>query len=225
MKTVNSNIFKIENGSEGFKNFPFKTYLSFKPLIEFWEKELLHSNVYKSELVKISLEKIKRIQELNNPVEDYSIIEKYKDIQVEKKIYVEKIPKFIGCFLFVVRQGITDTTLRKMFFENVKLNGETKRFFYLMYSIDKKIKGFSDIDKNRGFFVRIKKWQNWWNIFQNSFCYFRMNNLKCKVIDKDRNDLITEYNIEWVLKNKNIIAKKDEYYIYLVHRLLIIAIS
>ena len=80
MKTVNSNIFKIENGSEGFKNFPFKTYLSFKPLIEFWEKELLHSNVYKSELVKISLEKIKRIQELNNPVEDYSIIEKYKDI-------------------------------------------------------------------------------------------------------------------------------------------------
>src|SRR3970282_28078 len=80
MKTVNSNIFKIENGSEGFKNFPFKTYLSFKPLIEFWEKELLHSNVYKSELVKISLEKIKRIQELNNPVEDYSIIEKYKDM-------------------------------------------------------------------------------------------------------------------------------------------------
>src|SRR3970040_2041917 len=72
--------YKIENGSEGFKNFPFKTYLSFKPLIEFWEKELLHSNVYKSELVKISLEKIKRIQDLNNPVEDYSIIEKHTDI-------------------------------------------------------------------------------------------------------------------------------------------------
>lgn len=143
----------------------------------------------------------------------YEFIEKYKDIQVEKKMYVEKIPKFIGCFLFVVRQGITDATLRKMFFENVKMNGETKRFFYLMYSIDKKIKGFSDIDKNRGFFVWIKKWQNWWNIFLNSFCYFRMNNLKCKVIDKDRNDLITEYNIEWVLKNKNIIAKKDEYYV------------
>ncbi|MBU4451468.1 MAG: hypothetical protein KJ851_01580, partial [Nanoarchaeota archaeon] len=137
----------------------------------------------------------------------------YRNIQVDKKTYSEKISKFMGCFLFVVRQGITDTTLRKMFFENVKLNGETKRYFDLMYGIDKRIKGFSDIDKNKGFFVIVKKWQDWWNIFLNTFCYFRTNNLKCKVIDKDRNDLITEYNIEWVLQNKNIIGKKDGVYV------------
>jgi GAF domain-containing protein len=62
------------------KDFPFKTYLSFKPLIDFWEKELFHTNAYKSELVKISLEKIKLIPELNNVIEDYSALEKYKDI-------------------------------------------------------------------------------------------------------------------------------------------------
>lgn len=163
----------------------------------------------------IFVDKIRKIETVFDRTEYtyYEFIEKYRDIQVDKKIYVEKIPKFIGCFLFAVRQGITDATLRKMFFENVKMNGETKRYFDLMYSINKKIKGFSDIDKNSGFFVKIKDWQNWWNVFLNTFCYFRTNNLKCKIIDKDRNDLTTEYNIEWVLQNKNIIGKKDEYYI------------
>ncbi|MCG2724303.1 type I-D CRISPR-associated helicase Cas3' [archaeon] len=163
----------------------------------------------------IFVDKLRKIETVFNKTEYtyYDFIEKYRNIQVDKKTYSEKISKFMGCFLFVVRQGITDTTLRKMFFENVKLNGETKRYFDLMYGIDKRIKGFSDIDKNKGFFVIVKKWQDWWNIFLNTFCYFRTNNLKCKVIDKDRNDLITEYNIEWVLQNKNIIGKKDGVYV------------
>jgi len=67
-------------GPDHFKNFPIKTYLSFKPLIEFWEKELFHTNIYKSELVKIALEKVKQIPELNNLIVDPSILEKHKDI-------------------------------------------------------------------------------------------------------------------------------------------------
>jgi hypothetical protein len=61
-------------------DFPFKTYLSFYPLIEFWEKELLHTNNYKSELIRLSLEKIKHVPELSGLIEDYSVLEKHKDV-------------------------------------------------------------------------------------------------------------------------------------------------
>src|SRR5690606_30049206 len=50
------------------------------PLIEFWENELSHSNAFRLELIKISLEKIKQIPELNNLIDDYSILDKYKDV-------------------------------------------------------------------------------------------------------------------------------------------------
>jgi len=75
--------FNIMIGSkviEQFKDFPFKTVLSFQPLIDFWEKELFRGNEYKSELIKITLDKVKEIPELNKPVEDLSILEKHKDI-------------------------------------------------------------------------------------------------------------------------------------------------
>lgn len=68
------------NNNDYLQDFPFKTHLSFNPLIEFWEKEISHSNIFKSEIIKISLEKIKQVPELNNLVEDYSILEKHKDI-------------------------------------------------------------------------------------------------------------------------------------------------
>ncbi len=66
--------------TENELKFPFKTYLSLKPLIEFWEKEFFNTNIYKSDLVKIALEKIKQAPELNNLIEDVSILEKHKDI-------------------------------------------------------------------------------------------------------------------------------------------------
>ncbi|HSP88834.1 MAG TPA: GAF domain-containing protein [Ignavibacteriaceae bacterium] len=83
MKTANDNNFKESIGiteSGKIKEFPFKTYLSFGPLIEFWEKELFHSNIYKSELVKIALQKVKQVPEFNNLIEDHTILEKHKDI-------------------------------------------------------------------------------------------------------------------------------------------------
>jgi hypothetical protein len=63
-----------------FKEFPFKSYLSFEPLIEFWANNLKSENEYRSGFVKDVLEKINQIPELNKPIEDLSLIEKHKDI-------------------------------------------------------------------------------------------------------------------------------------------------
>jgi hypothetical protein len=70
---------KIHNSRNEFNNFPFKTCLSFQPLIEFWEKREAHSNPIKAEIAKMLLTQVKKIPELYAPIEDLSIVEKHKE--------------------------------------------------------------------------------------------------------------------------------------------------
>jgi hypothetical protein len=85
MKDTYKNIPHLNEGianelKKKFKQFPFKTFLSFQPLIEFWEKEALHENPVKSQIAKIVLEKAKRVPELNRSLSDFSGLEKHKDV-------------------------------------------------------------------------------------------------------------------------------------------------
>jgi len=70
---------RINNSSNEFNNFPFKTQLSFLPLIEFWEERAKQSNQLKSEIARQILEHVKKAPELYKPIEDLSIVEKYKE--------------------------------------------------------------------------------------------------------------------------------------------------
>ncbi len=113
---------ELKAGGEEFKNFPFKTYLSFKPLIEFWEKELLNKNVYKTSLLKTGLEKIKEVKELNETITDFSLLEKHKDMidllmaviypaaQWEKQISASVVP---FSFTFIYRTPMFDKMMPK----------------------------------------------------------------------------------------------------------------
>ncbi|MFO7446437.1 MAG: hypothetical protein R6W90_08720 [Ignavibacteriaceae bacterium] len=59
--------------------FPFKTSFSLKPLIELWEKESKHPNSLKSSIASKVVENLKNKPELYEPIEDLSVIDKYKE--------------------------------------------------------------------------------------------------------------------------------------------------
>jgi putative methionine-R-sulfoxide reductase with GAF domain len=60
--------------------FPFKCVLSFAPLIRFWDKILLGGDSVKATVARTIHEELKGAAELLNPIEDFSIIEKHREL-------------------------------------------------------------------------------------------------------------------------------------------------
>ncbi len=123
-----------------FNKFPFKTTLSLKPLIEFWEKETEHPNSLKSSIAKQIIEKVRNIPELHEPIDDLSIIEKHKEIvdlmmaviypptQWDKQISASNIP-------FQFRSFYKTPSFERLFHidENTKMEDfgmDSKKMFY-----------------------------------------------------------------------------------------------
>jgi GAF domain-containing protein len=71
---------KINDTSSEFDELPFKSTLSFRPLIEFWQNESGHKNKLKSAIAATVLDGLKGAPELFEPIEDLSIISRYKEV-------------------------------------------------------------------------------------------------------------------------------------------------
>ncbi|HVO75817.1 MAG TPA: GAF domain-containing protein [Ignavibacteriaceae bacterium] len=98
-----SSIRNIKN-MEWLKEFPFKTELNLKYLVDYWEKDLQGSNKIRSALSKSVLEEVSKVPQFRESIRDLSIIEEHKDLldilmsaiypasQTEKQISASCIP-------------------------------------------------------------------------------------------------------------------------------------
>jgi len=87
MKEKNNSDYLLEISStenilniEGLKEFPFKTALSFKYLIEFWDKEAKNENKLKASYAQSLINEVSKYPELKEPITDASLIEKHRDL-------------------------------------------------------------------------------------------------------------------------------------------------
>ncbi len=62
----------------GFDHFPYKTKLSFAPLINHWKKELTSPEKDKAVLAEIIIKELDNALEFQTPIEDFSLIKKHK---------------------------------------------------------------------------------------------------------------------------------------------------
>ncbi|HSR16471.1 MAG TPA: hypothetical protein VLM39_00145, partial [Ignavibacteriaceae bacterium] len=84
--------------------FPFKSILTLKYLIEYWEKETQSNNKIRAALSKNVLDEVSKVPKIREPITDLSFIEKHKEIidilmaiiypsaQQEKQISASCIP-------------------------------------------------------------------------------------------------------------------------------------
>lgn len=142
----------------------------------------------------------------------YDFIEKCRDIELlsDRKFYYEKIPKFLGAYYFIIAKNIRDYATQKMFKENIKLSGEMGYIFKVMKKIDGDIRR---CDKNfgRGFKGDCDNWKKWWEIFTDTFKYFRAESPDVLVRDLDIPEVkeqIIRYSYEWILQNRIIIGEE-----------------
>jgi len=172
--------------------------------------------------IYIFRERLKPIQKVmhHENYNYYEFLKDYSQIQSEKKFYTEEIPKYIGTFLYAIERETKSLSLRNVMKKSLKLEGESKSYYFFMKSLGNDIKSLKEINKRAGFKFTpdVKAWEMWWERFLDTFKYFRENAITCHVVDTEQGDNFeTEYSLEWILKNKTILEKKrkngEEYYI------------
>jgi GAF domain-containing protein len=80
-----SNLHEISSSSniknlDWLHDFPFKSVLCFKYLINFWEKEAESSNKIKAALAAKVLDEISKVPEIREPIKDLSFVDRHKDL-------------------------------------------------------------------------------------------------------------------------------------------------
>lgn len=160
------------------------------------------------------IQKLRRIFNGKEMLSYYEFTELYLEILKEKKFYTERIPNFLGAFLFVIPHAVADHSLRKVFHDRVKIEGEMRFMWSIMTAIDIRINELAEINKNLQFrhLDEVKCWKQWWSDFSDTFKYFRQDTVNVKVRDLDYEDkggepFFTTYSYEWILVNKNIVDK------------------
>lgn len=145
----------------------------------------------------------------------YSFIETYISLHEDKKFYDEKVPQFIGAFLFAIYKGISKYAydLKEIFRDQIELEGKIKSFYIFMKRVDDKISALEEINRveHNKYINKVKDWKDWWKQFLDTFKYFRENKITCKVLDLDRGeDFETEYSLEWILQHKQVVRKEEK---------------
>ena len=171
------------------------------------------------------INKLKKEFSENENLSYYAFIEKAGNVYQDKKFYTEKIPQFMGCAFYVIKNNLTDNTLKWDILKNkLAPDGLAKSFNSFFIQIDIGINKLEKINKNNGYGYSsdLEKWKCWWNKFLETFKWFRGGSINCKIIDLDREDTSPrEYSLEWILRNKIIEDIKEENgeKIYYVHGL------
>lgn len=161
---------------------------------------------------KVNVTKLEKA--FDKPAYDYySFIEIYNALHEDKKFYSEKVPQFVGAFLFAIYEGISKHAydLKEIFRDQIKVESVMSSFYGRMRRINKGIYDLEEINKaeNHKYTYWVREWKGWWERFLDTFKYFRENKPKCKVLDLDREDFETEYSLEWILQHKQIVRKEE----------------
>jgi len=136
-----------------------------------------------------------------------------KGLLTDKEFYENVIPRFIGAFFFVMLyQTLKVHSFKEILRERLKINpltGEAKYMFNVLQAIHLDINQLKKIDKSSGYYKQRKAIEEWWGDFRKTFCYFRGDSRSIKIIDLDENDKETEYSLEWNLKHREILNKRE----------------
>jgi len=64
----------------GYENFPFTSRLCFKPLLKDWQQKVDHEDVGENLLAKEILQRVKKVPEFWEPIDDLSLLEKHSEL-------------------------------------------------------------------------------------------------------------------------------------------------
>lgn len=166
-------------------------------------------------------DKIKEIERAFAGLESvsyYEFIEKCRNIKLlsDRKFYTEKVPFYLGAYFYIITRNLKDYNTRRLFTENLKLEGQVKYMHGVMQSVEIGIrKDLADANrkmKNKGRgYQHIKHWKKWWELFSGTFKFFRANKKNVWIKDLFFRDgkALVEYSLEWVLANREVISIED----------------
>ncbi len=144
----------------------------------------------------------------------YDFIEQCRNIELlsDRKFYSEKIPQYLGAYYFIIAKNIKDYATQRLFRENINLDGQAGFMLGLMRKIDKGVRSFEYINSacGRKFDFDSENWKRWWEIFTDTFKYFRtsMPDVLVRDLTCPNDKQITRYSLEWILQNREITGEE-----------------
>ena len=162
--------------------------------------------------------KIKEIEKAftgKETVSYYNFIEQCRNIELlsDRIFYSERIPQYLGAYYFIIAKNIKDYATQRLFRENIKLDGQAGFMLGLMRKIDKGIRRLEYINSacGRKFDFDCENWKKWWEIFTDTFKYFRasMPDILVRDLTCPNDKQITRYSLEWILQNREIIREES----------------
>lgn len=140
----------------------------------------------------------------------YEFINQCRKIELlsEEKFYSEKVAQYLGAYYYIISRNLKDYNTRKLFNSNLKLEGQTKFIHSLLYKIETGIQDLWHANKTCGYGYSsdLVNWKEWWKKFISTFKSFRPSSKDVLVKDLTYKNggIITEYSLEWILKNREI---------------------
>ncbi len=162
-------------------------------------------------------DKIKEIEKVFTGIETlsyYDFIEQCRNIELlsDRKFYSEKIPQYLGAYYFIIAKNIKDYATQRLFRENINLDGQTGFTLGLMRKIDKGVRRLEYINSASGrkFDFDCENWAKWWEIFTDTFKYFRtsMPDILVRDLTCNKDTQLTRYSLEWILQNREIVGEE-----------------
>jgi CRISPR-associated endonuclease/helicase Cas3 len=145
----------------------------------------------------------------------YTFIGKCRNIELlsDRKFYNEKVPQYMGAYHFIISKNIKDYETQKLYLKRIQPTGQTAFMFGLMRRIERGIRRLNKLNDacGKGFQWDLENWKKWWQIFANTFKYFRANSPDAFIRDLElpANAQFVRYSLEWVLKNRIVIGEEE----------------
>lgn len=159
-----------------------------------------------------TFEALRNVIDNKSPTDYYSFVERYTSIKCERQFYTDKLPQFVGAFLYAIKRHTANNILRKVLSEQLNLSGISKQFWSRMGAIDAQISSLYQANAEANFLFpppKIRAWQGWWKTFLETFKYFRENKVIVRVLDLEGDNYETMYSLEWILRNKEVEAIEE----------------
>ncbi len=146
----------------------------------------------------------------SGPVDYYAFCAAYEAWHGEPPKFIDRIPKFLGAFLYAIRTRTSNWALKKQLTrENLGLDGPGKQAWNIMGRLDALFGKLGSLDEESGgrYGQDVEVWKSWWSDFLETFDYFRGAKPRALVRDLENDEpLETSYSLDWVLKWKEICA-------------------
>ncbi len=147
-------------------------------------------------------------------VDYYDFIEKIYPIIQPKKFYSERVPYYIGEYIWCIEKNLRNQKGGYYSFQYFKERLVDENFFKDAYAYSR-YKLFCEIDqliqKMNNLYPNgtiSKAWADWWSNYLNTFLSFRDNSIIVQIIDEHLN-IELSYSLEWILQYKEIIKIEE----------------